>query len=109
MLQKGDKVVATEHENVEDMRGKVFEVDYTYDTGSQNLVMLKGRHAFVSECYLQKRDDVQGKLKENDPYHKYYDCMSCGHSMSTDDNKLMCVFYKKHFQADEEAVCGNWN
>jgi hypothetical protein len=60
----------------------------------------------------RKRQCIIDKLrKENDQRwigKPHYDCLSCSHSMSTEDNKLICVQNELHKQVDDEHVCEEW-
>ena len=109
MLQKGDKVVVVPNENTLNMLGKIYEVDHVADFKGDVWVMLKGRHVYISECYLQKVEDILEQLKEDNFQSKHYDCMNCAHSMIDDDDKLVCVRYEEHFKVSNHALCKNWN
>lgn len=37
-----------------------------------------------------------------------YSCLTCSHSMSTDENELICVVNSIHKKVDEEELCKQW-
>lgn len=50
--------------------------------------------------------------KENDNRwigKAHYSCLTCSHSMSTENNELMCVLHSIHKKVNEEELCREWN
>lgn len=38
-----------------------------------------------------------------------YSCLTCCHSMSTEDNELICVINPSHKKVEETHLCENWS
>lgn len=38
-----------------------------------------------------------------------YSCLTCSHSMSTDENQLICVENENHKKVDDDHLCKKWN
>lgn len=41
-------------------------------------------------------------------YQESGDCLNCGHSFSTEDNKLICVFHGDT-EVEENSICTDYN